>query len=186
MRPICKCWGSFQRTLLISMLFAAILALVFPAMAGAFTEITDFSAGGRNPTGLKMFLYTPATMKKNPAILVGVHWCHGTAKSFHEGRTFKTLADKYGFIIVYPNANSSDSCFDVHSEGTLHHDSAGDACGIVSMVKYAVKTYNADSTRVFVTGHSSGGMMTNVMIGAYPEVFRRVKSPRPRRNGVTR
>jgi acetylxylan esterase len=40
------------------------------------------------------------------------------------------------------------------------------------MVKYAISKHNVDASRVFVTGHSSGGMMTQTMIGAYPELFK--------------
>jgi acetylxylan esterase len=40
------------------------------------------------------------------------------------------------------------------------------------MVKYAISNYGGDSSRVFVTGSSSGAMMTNVLAGAYPDVFK--------------
>src|SRR5690349_8232121 len=40
------------------------------------------------------------------------------------------------------------------------------------MVKYVEQRYAADPNRVYVTGISSGAMMTNVLIGAYPDVFR--------------
>lgn len=40
------------------------------------------------------------------------------------------------------------------------------------MVKYAVDKYGGDPERVFVTGSSSGAMMTQVMAGAYPDVFK--------------
>jgi acetylxylan esterase len=40
------------------------------------------------------------------------------------------------------------------------------------MVKYAVTTYGGDANRTFVTGSSSGAMMTNVLVGAYPDVFK--------------
>lgn len=39
------------------------------------------------------------------------------------------------------------------------------------MVNWAKTTYNADSSRIFVTGTSSGCMMTNVMMATYPDVF---------------
>ena len=39
------------------------------------------------------------------------------------------------------------------------------------MVDYAIATYGADRNRVYATGFSSGAMMTNVMLGVYPEVF---------------
>jgi acetylxylan esterase len=54
----------------------------------------------------------------------------------------------------------------------LRHDGGSDPVGIVSMVRYVLQRYNADAGRVYATGHSSGGMMTNVLLGDYPDVFK--------------
>jgi hypothetical protein len=43
---------------------------------------------------------------------------------------------------------------------------------MVSMVKYVEQTYNGDSDRVYAAGYSSGGMMTNVLLGSYPDIFK--------------
>ena len=39
------------------------------------------------------------------------------------------------------------------------------------MVKFAQKKYGCSSHRAFVTGHSSGAMLTQVMCTTYPELF---------------
>lgn len=39
------------------------------------------------------------------------------------------------------------------------------------MVNYTISKYSADPAKVFVTGSSSGCMMTNVLMGTYPDVF---------------
>lgn len=39
------------------------------------------------------------------------------------------------------------------------------------MVRYTLKTYHADATRVFVTGTSSGAMMATVLAATYPDLF---------------
>ncbi|KAI1346793.1 Alpha/Beta hydrolase protein [Xylaria sp. FL0043] len=39
------------------------------------------------------------------------------------------------------------------------------------MVRWTLDKYNGDPKRVFVTGVSSGAMMTSTLIGAYPDVF---------------
>jgi acetylxylan esterase len=39
------------------------------------------------------------------------------------------------------------------------------------MVKWTLAKYNGNPNRVFVTGTSSGAMMTNVLLGSYPDVF---------------
>lgn len=39
------------------------------------------------------------------------------------------------------------------------------------MIRYTMDTYNAHPNKVFVTGTSSGCMMTNVMMATYPDFF---------------
>jgi acetylxylan esterase len=51
------------------------------------------------------------------------------------------------------------------------HGGGGDSLGLVSMINYTLTKYNGDPAKVFVTGSSSGGMMTNLMLAAYPDVF---------------
>ncbi|MEU4742753.1 PHB depolymerase family esterase [Actinosynnema sp. NPDC023658] len=143
-------------------------AVVPTAHAASLQEVRDF---GANPSGIRMFLYVPSTVTAKPAVVVGAHWCHGTAQDFYGGTQYASLADRYGFIVIYPSAVSSDGCWDVHSQSVLTHNGGGDAQGIVSMVKYVQQRYNGDPARTFVTGHSSGGMMTNVLLGSYPDVF---------------
>jgi len=54
----------------------------------------------------------------------------------------------------------------------LTHNGNSDPVGIVSMVNYEASHHNGDTSRVYVTGASSGGMMTNVLLGDYPDVFK--------------
>ena len=41
----------------------------------------------------------------------------------------------------------------------------------MSAVNYTLSKYNGDPSQVYLFGASSGAMMTNVMLGSYPEVF---------------
>jgi len=147
----------------------ALLLAVSTCWTASLKQVTGF---GNNPSNIQMYVYVPDKVVAHPPVLVGMHWCHGTGQAFYSGTGYASLADKYGFIVIYPNANSGDSCWDVHSTAALTHNGGSDPTGIVSMVKYVVKTYGADSTRVFATGHSSGAMMTDVMLGSYPDVFK--------------
>jgi acetylxylan esterase len=163
---------------LVRTLLAASAALVFgvagllvasPASAAALQEVTGF---GTNPTNLRMHLYVPDRVPGNPALLVAVHYCTGSGPAFYSGTEFASLADRYGFIVIYPSATRSGNCFDVSSPGALTHNGNSDPVGIVSMVRYVQQHYGTDPNRTFVTGASSGGMMTNVLLGDYPDVFR--------------
>lgn len=150
---------------------AALLGFL-PALASAasFTPIT--TPFGPNLRNVTFNIFVPDVLPANPAILVNPHWCHGTAQAAYAGSQWATLASKHGFIVIYPGSpNAADQCWDVSSKETLTHDAGGDSLGIVSMVRWTLDKYNGDRTRVFVTGVSSGGMMTQVLIGAYPDVF---------------
>ncbi|MFB4281423.1 PHB depolymerase family esterase [Nonomuraea sp. MTCD27] len=150
-------------------LVAAGLTAAPPASSAQLTEVTGF---GTNPTNLRMHLYVPDGVPARPALLVAVHYCTGSGPAFHSGTEFASLADRYKFVVIYPSATRSGSCFDVSSPQALRHDGGSDPVGIVSMVRYVQQRHNADPARTFVTGASSGGMMTNVLLGAYPDVFR--------------
>ncbi|KAG8769692.1 hypothetical protein FRC20_003277 [Serendipita sp. 405] len=133
-----------------------------------FTEIKNF---GTNPTGVRAWLYVPATLAARPPIIVGIHWCHGDANAFYSGTQFATLAAQKGFIVIYPQTPNSDGCWDVHTNETLTHNAGGDSLGIVSAVRWTIQNFNANPSRVYAVGTSSGAMMTNVLLGAYPDVF---------------
>jgi poly(hydroxyalkanoate) depolymerase family esterase len=145
------------------------LAITPPAFAAALTEVTNF---GTNPSNLRMYEYVPDRVAAQPAILVAVHYCGGSGPAMHSGTEFASLADQYGFIVVYPSTTRSSNCFDVSSPQALHHDGGSDPVGIMSMVRYAEQHHNGDPNRVYVTGISSGAMMTNVLLGDYPDVFK--------------
>jgi acetylxylan esterase len=145
------------------------LAAALPADAGTLPppgstlqEVTGF---GPNPTGLRMYLYVPQHPRPHPAVLVALHYCGGSGPAFFSGTEFASLADRYGYLVIYPSVTRSFDCFDVSTPGALTHDSTSDPAGIVAMVRYVERHYRADPRRVFATGISSGAMMTNVLLG---------------------
>jgi acetylxylan esterase len=140
-----------------------------PASAATLTEVTNF---GTNPSNLQMYLYVPDRLAAPAPILVAVHYCTGSGPAFYSGSQFASLADRYGYIVIYPSVTRASKCFDVSSPQALRHDGGSDPVGIVSMVRYVQQRYTTDPNRVFATGVSSGAMMTNVLLGDYPDVFR--------------
>jgi poly(hydroxyalkanoate) depolymerase family esterase len=132
------------------------------------TEVTGF---GANPSNLQMYVYAPANVTAHPAVLVAVHWCGGSGPAMHSGTEYAQLADRYGFLIVYPSVTRGSKCFDVSSPQALRRDGGSDPVGIKSMIDWVSTAYATDPARVFATGISSGAMMTNVLLGDYPDVF---------------
>ncbi|MEU7932374.1 extracellular catalytic domain type 1 short-chain-length polyhydroxyalkanoate depolymerase [Micromonospora echinofusca] len=146
----------------------AAVALAPPASAATLTEVTNF---GPNPSNLRMYLYVPDAVAPRPGLLVAVHYCTGTGPAMYSGTQYAALADRYGYIVVYPSVTRSSQCFDVSSPQALRRDGGSDPVGIKSMVDHVRQRYAVDPDRIFATGISSGAMMTNVLLGLYPDVF---------------
>ncbi|GAA4263302.1 extracellular catalytic domain type 1 short-chain-length polyhydroxyalkanoate depolymerase [Dactylosporangium darangshiense] len=168
---------SFNRKVLLGP--AALLAVVGltvvalrPAYAATLTEVTNF---GANPGGMRMHVYVPDARPANPAIVVAMHGCGGSGPGFYSGSEFASLADRYGFIVIYPSATQQagfGNCFDTWSDAAKRRGGGSDPVSVVSMVTYVERQFGGDPNRVYATGSSSGGMMTNEMLALYPDVFK--------------
>ncbi|WP_329056946.1 PHB depolymerase family esterase [Amycolatopsis sp. NBC_01488] len=141
-----------------------------PAAAATLTRVGDF---GANPTNLGMYVYVPDNVAPKPALLVLVHYCGGSASAIFtgNGHDYVTAADRYGYVIVVPEATRDGHCFDVSTKAGLTRNGGSDSTGIMSMVAWTRQHYNVDPGRVVVSGFSSGAMMTNVLAAEYPDVF---------------
>jgi len=168
-----------QRRLVLS--FAALFAVVGlaalgpvvagPAAAASLTQVVNF---GSNPGGMEMYIYVPNSVSANPAIVVAMHGCGGSGPGFYSGSEFASLADRYGFIVIYPSAEQQagfGKCFDTWSDSAKRRGGGSDPVSIASMVTYAEQNYHGDANRVYATGSSSGGMMTDEMLALYPDMF---------------
>src|SRR5690242_3054738 len=148
------------------------LVALRPAYAATLTEVTNF---GANPGGMRMHVYVPDARPANPAIVVAMHGCGGSGPGFYSGSEFASLADRYGFLVIYPTATQQagfGNCFDTWSDAAKRRGGGSDPVSIVSMVTYAERQYGGDPNRVYATGSSSGGMMTSHMLALYPDVFK--------------
>ncbi len=148
------------------------IVLSSPASAASLVEVTNF---GDNPGGARMHIYVPDVRPANPAIVVAMHGCGGSGPGFYSSSQFASLADQYGFIVIYPTATQQagfGNCFDVWSDASKRRGGGSDPVSISSMVNYALQRYSGDRQRIFATGSSSGGMETNALLALYPDLFK--------------
>lgn len=155
-------------------LLITLVGIAVPASATAaeLVEVTNF---GDNPGNLRMHIYVPDSTPASPAIVVAMHGCGGSGPGFAGSSEFISLADRYGFVVIYPTATKQTAmgnCFDVWSPESKTHGGGSDPASIVSMVGYAEQQYGGDPGRVFATGSSSGGMETQALLAVYPDVFK--------------
>ncbi|KAF2743996.1 carbohydrate esterase family 1 protein [Sporormia fimetaria CBS 119925] len=152
----------------------AILSSVLTAFAlaasanSALVRVNDF---GANPTNLQMNINVPSRPAANPAIILALHPCGGSGEGYAQQTRYNSLADQKGFITIFPSTKKDMNCWEVNTSKGLSRDAGGDNQGLANMVRYTLRQYSGDATRVFVTGTSSGCMMTNVMMATYPDLF---------------
>jgi poly(hydroxyalkanoate) depolymerase family esterase len=143
----------------------------------ALEAVTGF---GSNPGNLLMYRYVPATAPPpNAPLLVVLHGCEQGATDI-AGAGWDTLADQYGFYVVYPQqqaANNPATCFDWFGQyqnpankANITRDQGEDA-SIAQMVAKMKSDFSIDAHRVFVAGFSSGGAMAAALLATYPDVF---------------
>ena len=154
-----------------------VCALAMQAQAASLQLVNDWGASGV-PTTVSMYIYVPDNLADGPPILVLSHYCGGSAAAvFGQAQAggIVAAADQYGFIMIVPQAVDSGGtgrCWDVGTTASLTHDGGGDTQAIAQMVQYTLSQFGANPDRVYATGDSSGGMMTEALLAVYPDIFK--------------
>lgn len=139
----------------------------------AAATLVEVSSFGSNPGALKMYYYAPAGLPAGAPLVVVMHGCTQTAAVYSGQTEWAQLGDRYGFSVVFPEqttSNNSQRCFNWF----LPEDTSrgqGEALSIKQMVDEMKRRFGSDPARVFATGMSAGGFMTEVMLAAYPDLF---------------
>jgi polyhydroxybutyrate depolymerase len=78
-------------------------------------------------------------------------------------RGFNQLADRDGFIVVYPDGiekNWNDGRMDEEADDRAHKENIDDVGFISGLIDKMIKDYNVNPKRVYVTGISNGAIMS--------------------------
>jgi poly(hydroxyalkanoate) depolymerase family esterase len=137
------------------------------------TRLRELRGFGSNPGNLRMFAYAPQNLPAGAPLVIALHGCTQTADEYDYGTGWSSLADKFGFAVIYPQqqpTNNPRNCFTWFLPDDITRGQ-GEAHSIRQMVEHAIATFASDPGRIFVTGLSAGGAMASVMLATYPEIF---------------
>ena len=140
---------------------------------GLIPRLQEVFSFGSNPGNLRMFTYRPPTLAEKPALVVVLHGCTQTAAGYDLGAGWSTLADRYGFALLFPEQqrfNNPNGCFNWFLPEDSQRD-RGEPLSIRQMIEKSIVDHGIDRRRIFVTGLSAGGAMTSIMLACYPDVF---------------
>ncbi len=136
-------------------------------------RLWDFARVGPNPGRLRARVYVPEGLPGGAPLVVVLHGSLQSAAEYDDGTGWSTLADQHGFALLFPQQrrqNNAARGFNWFRRGDSRRD-LGEPVSIIAMIRAVGAHYDCDPRRVFVTGLSSGGAMTSVLLATYPEMF---------------
>jgi poly(hydroxyalkanoate) depolymerase family esterase len=128
---------------------------------------------GSDPGSLRAKTYVPENYREGAPLVVVLHGSMQTAEGYNYGSGWSDLADQAGFALLFPQqkrANNALRSFNWFRRGDNHRGS-GEPLSIRQMIEQVVVEHAVNRDRIFITGMSSGGAMTSVMLATYPDVF---------------
>ncbi|EHJ91794.1 extracellular catalytic domain type 1 short-chain-length polyhydroxyalkanoate depolymerase [Vreelandella boliviensis] len=144
-----------------------------PPSSVSHDRLTDLKQFGTDPGSLHADTYISKNFTKNGPLVVVLHGSTQTAEGYDRGSGWSALADECGIALLYPGqrkTNNPISSFNWFKSGDSRRGD-GEPLSIRNMVEQVVDDHSIDPSRVYITGMSSGGAMTSVMLATYPEVF---------------
>ncbi len=121
-------------------------------------------------------VHVPARAMDRPAVMLAFHGGGGNATGFQEYAELDAIADREGFLVVYPNGsgplprrlltwNAGDGCCGYAL--TRKVDDVGFAVAVIDDLE---RRTPIDRRRVYATGHSNGGIMSHRLAAERPDL----------------
>jgi poly(hydroxyalkanoate) depolymerase family esterase len=131
------------------------------------------------PKGRRSYaVYTPAGLRHGKAVplVVVLHGCNQSVEDAALGTGVNALADRAGFVAVYPEQNARDNprrCWNWFDP--VHQVRGSGEPAAIARITEQVLSWRGgavlDRNRVHVMGLSAGGAMAGILAATYPDVY---------------
>ncbi len=122
------------------------------------------------------WLYTPAGAPQPPEgrpLIVMLHGCGQTPEEFTRATQMNSLADAFGFYVLYPLQSATanrNRCWSWY-EASEHPRTQGEAALLAAMIQDITADHRINPARVYVAGLSAGGAAALVLAANFPELI---------------
>jgi poly(hydroxyalkanoate) depolymerase family esterase len=153
-------------------------AAAHPAPDCACGNVTTYAFSPKDAAlyGTDSYLvFTPDSYTGSSAVplVVVTHGCDTTAAEQEGASDYDQLAERYGFIVMYPDDNDRihlGGCWNWEAPADWERNQA-DVGLITAMTEAVMSAYRIDRQRVYEIGMSAGALLTSDLAAAYPDVY---------------
>ena len=132
-------------------------------------EQFDCEAGSRS-----FRTYVPSSAAGDvTGIVLMLHGCTQTAEDFATGTDMNSLAERHGFVVIYPQqsrGSNAQSCWNWFSRGDQRRDQ-GEPAILAGLTRQTMAEHGVSSNQVFAAGLSAGAAMAVILGETYPDLF---------------
>ncbi len=167
----------FRKNSKITKILAMVLALMIATALFIIPTTTGSAASSFKTVTYKInqqyLRYVPSTYKAGTEVplVVALHGCSQTASQFATSTKLNKMAEKYNFIVIYPQQAVTRQVIMCWSFFSSTSRNSTEPKMIVNMVNQVKSQYSIDDDQVFVCGFSAGGAMASTLALCYPDVF---------------
>lgn len=119
-------------------------------------------------------LYVPASASEGATgVVMMLHGCTQTPEDFAAGTGMNALADRHGFVVIYPAQSRGDnaqSCWNWFSRSDQRRG-RGEPAILAGLAEKVRAEYDVTTNNTCVAGLSAGAAMAVILGETYPDVF---------------
>ena len=131
------------------------LAMLLCSLVACGASGQTLEVGGRTRSYL---LHVPPHVTGRVPLVIALHGGGGTAEGQQKLSQLDPIADREGFIVVYPESVTRNWNDGRHGNGA--REDVDDVAFVRALIDTLVASYPIDPARVFATGISNGGIMS--------------------------
>ncbi len=172
-------WRSAMRVW-VFLLLALSLALPAHAVASPAPGKVQTFTYGSGETAHPYLVYTPTSYRpgRRLPLLVMLHGCETTAYQQMEANLYNPLADKQGFVVVYPDTDAIENaqpgptqrCWQFPDPQDWQRGQ-GDGAAVAAITQAVMAGWKIDPQRVYVMGMSGGAFLSADVAAEYPDLY---------------
>ena len=115
--------------------------------------------------------------KNTYPLVLAFHGGGGNPRQFEKSSGFDTMADKYGYILVYPAGTGTlrNKLLtwnpEMHIQTYSSRNNIDDTGFVKELITKLENENKVDSKRIYIVGHSNGAMMVQCLASKSPQMF---------------